>query len=148
MGRAIGSAVAGYVAMFVIAFVGLTLAWLALGADGAFRTGTWHTSTAWVVTMLLVGLVAAIAGGWVASRLGGDRRAVTVLVGLVVVIGLVDIALTLSRDPGVLDAVRVGRPSMIEALSSARPPSWFSIVNVVVGAAGVLIGSRLRLRPR
>ena len=144
MGRAIGSAVAGYVVMFVIVFVGLTLAWLALGADGAFRTGTWRTSTGWVVTMLLVGLVAAVAGGWVARRLGGDRRAVLVLVALVVLFGLVDIAMSFGRDPGVLDAVRVGEPSMFEAMGNARPPAWFSLVNVVVAVAGVLIGARLQ----
>ena len=37
MGRAIGGAVLGYIVMFVIVFCGLTLAWMLLGADGAFE---------------------------------------------------------------------------------------------------------------
>ena len=144
MGRAIGSAVAGYVAMFVIVFFGLSLAWLVMGADGAFKTGTWNTSTAWVVTMLLVGIVAAMTGGCVCSKLGRQSRAVMILVGIVVVFGLVDVAMGFARDPGVLDAVRVGQVSMFEAMGNARPPGWFSIVNVIVGVAGVLVGAKLQ----
>ncbi len=39
MGRVIGSAVTGYLGTFTMVFVLMTLAWLAVGADGKQRGG-------------------------------------------------------------------------------------------------------------
>ena len=66
MGKVIGGAVAGYVVMFLVVFLLMTLGWLALGAAGSFRPGSWETSTTWVVVTLVVDVLAALGGGYVA----------------------------------------------------------------------------------
>jgi hypothetical protein len=47
IGRAVGSAVAGYIAMFLTVFLLMKLGWTALGAGGSFKPGSWETSTGW-----------------------------------------------------------------------------------------------------
>lgn len=142
MGRAIGGAIAAYVAIFIIVFVGLSVAWMVMGTDGAFKTATFNVSTAWVVAMLLVGVVAAVAGGWLASMIGKGQTAVMILAGIVLVLGLVDVITTMNADPG-LSVVRMGDVSMTDAMTKAVKPTWLAVVNVVVGLAGVMVGGRL-----
>lgn len=144
MARAIVGAVAGYAAIFVIVFAGLSAAWVVMGADGAFKTATWNVTTAWVVAMLLVGIVAAIAGGWVSVAFGRQGWAAFILAGIVFVFGLLELAMTSVAERGVLDAVRLGDVGMFDAMRQARTPTWFYVVNTIVGVCGVLLGGRLR----
>ncbi len=62
--RAIGSVVVGYLTMAVIVFGGLTVAYISLGADRAFEPGGYDISKVWLSVMFVVGVVAALAGGF------------------------------------------------------------------------------------
>ncbi len=69
MGRIIGSVIAGYLTMFVAVFVLFSGAYLILGASGSFRPGVWDPSIAWILMSIVLGIVAAIAGGYVCSAI-------------------------------------------------------------------------------
>ena len=72
MGRMIGGVVVGYLTMFVLVFGSFTAAYLAMGADVAFQTGTYEPSTLWLVVSWVLGFLAALAeaGGGVCLILG------------------------------------------------------------------------------
>jgi len=133
----IGGAVAGYIVMFAVVFVGMTLGWLLLGADGALQPGSWDVSMTWSALMIVVGLVAAVAGGILCARVGKDRTAVYLLVGLIVVLGIVSAL----PDPGVAETIRTGDVSMWDAMSTVRPPAWVRWSNPIIGIVGVLYGA-------
>ncbi|MDH3734767.1 MAG: hypothetical protein OEU54_14665 [Gemmatimonadota bacterium] len=138
MGRNIGAAVLGYVAMFAAVFGGMTVAWTIVGADGAFQPGSWDHSMLWAVVSVVVGLVAAVLGGIVCARVGTDRTAVYVLVGLVAVLGV------LSAIPEMGDTAAGPRPdglSMWDAIAGAVQPTWARWANPVIGIVGVLVGA-------
>jgi hypothetical protein len=136
MGRNIGVAVLGYVVMFVGVFLLMTIAWMILGADGAFEPGTWDISFVWIVASIFVGLFAAIPGGMLAEKLG-DGRALKILIGIVVVLGVASAI----PDPGSAPAIRPDGISMWDAVSSAVQPRWLALLNPVIGVVGIMIGA-------
>jgi len=146
LGKVIGGAVAGYVVMFVLVFLLMTLGWMALGPGGSFRPGSWETSTAWVVVTLMVDVLAALGGGYVAMLIAKRPLGPQVLAGLVVVLGLV-----MAIPVFTADASAVGpRPdvvTMMDAMSKAQQPLWLVVANPVIGAVFALVGGALRKPP-
>jgi hypothetical protein len=142
MVRSILAVVAGYLAMGLLVFVLFSAAYLLMGADGAFRPGTYEVSALWLASSFVLGLVAALVGGYVCAVVARGGRAPLALACLVLILGLVAFALSQRGDGG--DAVRAGRVSNSEARQRARTPAWVALLNPVVGAAGVLVGARLR----
>lgn len=139
MGRLIASVLLGYVIMALTVFAGLSLAYVAVGADGAFRPGLYDVSTLWVVVSFVVGFGAALAGGWVARRIARSASGPLVLAVVVAALGVAMAVLTLfgeAADPG----VRTGAVGTFEAMSYAQTPFWIMLVNPFVGAVGVLLG--------
>jgi len=147
MGRVIGGVIAGYVAIFVAVFVLMTLAWMLLGPAGSFQPGTWDVTTTWIVVSVVVGLVGAIAGGYVCALVARDPRGPKALVGVVVVLGIL-FAIPVLTGGG--DAVLGPRPDvvpMMDAMQRGQQPAWIALMNPILGAIGVLIGARLRPTP-
>ena len=138
MGRAIGGAVLGYIVMVLVIFCGLTAAWFALGSDGAFRPGVYDVSTTWVVISIIVGIIAALAGGRTARAVAKTITGPRILAGLVIVLGILSALPGLSMDPA--SAVRDPSLSMIDAMAQARTPVWVLFLNPIIGAIGALIG--------
>ncbi len=142
MGRIIGSVIAGYVAMFAVVFMLMSLAWVALGAGGSFQPGSWNVSWTWILVTVVVGLVAAIAGGYLCALIARDPRGPKWLVGVVVVLGIL-MAIPVITGGG--DVAAAGpRPEtmpMFDAMSNAIQPVWVALLNPLLGAVGVLIGS-------
>ena len=138
MGRAIGGAVLGYIVMVLVIFCGLTAAWYALGVDGAFRPGVYDVSTTWVVISIIVGIIAALAGGRTARAVAKTITGPRILAGLVIVLGILSALPGLSMDPA--SAVRDPSLSMIDAMAQARTPVWVLFLNPIIGAIGALIG--------
>lgn len=143
MVRAILGVIAGYLVMAILVFCFLTAAYLAMGADAAFRTGTYNVSMMWIIVSCLLGLVAAIVGGLVCAAISRSKRAVLVLAGIVFVLGIL-IAIPALTTIDLRPNNRSGSVSNIQAMQQARTPTWLALVNPFLGAAGVLIGSRLR----
>lgn len=131
--------VLGYVVMAAVVFIGLTAAWFAMRADGAFRPGVYDVSPLWIAVSLVVSVVAALLGGVVVRRVSHSVGATYVLAGLVIVLGIVAALPVLTGDATEV-ATRTGVPSMTEAMRQARTPLWVALLNPVIGAIGVLLG--------
>ena len=145
MRRNILAAIAGYAVMAVLVIAGTGVAWLALGSAGAFDGEGPEPSTPWLALNLMSGLIAAVFGGLVARRIGGSGKAVRILLGLVVALGLVFAVVATVAAP---EPEPAGKPvvemSWAEAGQYARQPAWYNWLIPFVGAAGVLLGGRER----
>jgi len=141
--RTVLAVVAGYFLMVVIVIGSLGLAWMVLGADGAFAGEGPYPSAGWLAFSVIGGFIAAILGGFLARHLGGSAAAVKGLVGLVLVLGLIS-ALTGGGSKGknpVADQA-VAEMSWGEAGQHAQQPTWYNWLIPLVGAAGVVLGGR------
>ncbi len=132
------AAVAGYFAMAVALFGLFSALWLILGPSAAFQPGSWEVSAAWAIGSIVLGLVAAYIGGFVCARLAHDQLAVTILIGLVIVLGVVTVLIPVEVATG----ARPDDVSMMEATANARQPTWFNWLNPVIGIVGVWFGSK------
>lgn len=143
--RSVLGAIVGYVAMVVVVMAGIGLAWVGLGAEGAFAGEEPHPSNLWMVSNLVGGFIAALAGGLVALKSGRSQRAVKILAGLVLGLGLVVALLAPSSE---VSGKSLNKPvaelSFMEAGEYAQQPSWYNWLIPLVGVAGVLLGGRDR----
>ena len=139
--KAVLAAIVGYIVMVVVVFTTFSGSYLAMGADGAFRPGTYDVSLLWIVVSLVLAIIAAVIGGTVASRIGGPTG-VKVLAGLVVVLGLLSALPVLSPETDPRPKVRTDAVGNMEAMTNARQPAWNALLMPFLGAAGVLAGGR------
>ena len=139
--RTIGAVVAGYLVMALVVFAGLTGAYFAVGADGAFRPGVYEVSALWVGISIVVGLVAALMGGLVSRKITAGPRGPRVLAAVVFVLGLANAipALSSSADE---PAPRTGEVGNFDAMQNARSPFLVLLLHPLIGAAGVLVAGR------
>lgn len=144
MGRIIGSVIAGYLAMFVLVFALFSLAYTVLGASGAFHPGSWDVAGSWVALTIVIGLAAAVVGGYICAAIARDRRGPLWLVALVIVLGLLFAIPVLTGGAPAAAGPRPDAVPMFEAMSKAVQPTWVALLNPLLGAVGVLIGARLR----
>ncbi len=144
MGRIVGGVIAGYVTMFVGVFILFSLAWMVLGADGAFHAGSWDVSAAWIGLSIVIGFLAAVAGGYLCALIARNPRGPQSLVVVVVVLGLL-MALPVLFGAGTdAPAVRPAAVGMFEAMQYAQQPGWTAVLNPLLGALGVVIGARTK----
>jgi hypothetical protein len=139
--RIISAVVLGYLAMAVTVFAGLTVAYVAIGPERAFRAGAFDVSLMWVAISVVVGLGAALLGGWLARTVSRTPRGPQWLAGVVLVLGLALALPALLSDP----AAAVARTDVLgpfEAMMQARTPVWMMLVNPFIGVIGVLLGGR------
>jgi hypothetical protein len=146
MGRVIGGAVAGYIVMFLVVFLLMTLGWMALGAGGSFRPGSWETTAVWVALTLVVDVLAALGGGYVAMLIAKRPLGPQILAGLVVVLGLLMSIPMFTSDPSALGP-RPDVVTMMDAMNKAQQPLWLVIANPILGGVFALVGGRLRKVP-
>lgn len=143
MFRAIAAVIAGYLVMFIVVFVGLTAAYLGMGAERAFQPGSYEVTGLWLVVWFIVSLGAALAGGKICLLIGRSAKAVFGLVGLVFVLGLLSALPALKRVEGDLKP-RAAGTSNLEAMMHAKQPTWVLVLTPVIGVVGVLAGGRQR----
>lgn len=145
MVRNILGAVAGYVAMVVVVMLGIGLVWMVVEGKGAFDGEGPHPSTIWVVCNIVFGFVAALAGGFVARKIGHSITPVKILVALLLVFGAY-FAITAESSYAKREPVNkpVAEMTFMEAGQHARNPTWYLFVIPLVGVAGALIGGRAR----
>jgi anti-sigma factor RsiW len=143
--RLLGAVLLGYLAMAALVFAGLSAGYAVLGAERAFRPDAYEVSINWALLSVAVGFVAAVAGGWISRRVGGDLRGPALLASFVGLLGLM-VAVTSLADRTEPATPRTGSPAMFEAMEQARTPAWLLVLNPLVGVAGVVIGGGLLLR--
>lgn len=140
LAKNIGAAVLGWVAMFAGVFVLMSVFWMVLGADGAFRAGSWDVSVGWSLGSVVIGLLAAVIGGFVCAKVSADVWGVRFLIGLVLVLGVI---LALPDASAAAPSPRPDDIGMFEAIMSAQQPGWLAWLNPVLGAVGALLGARM-----
>jgi uncharacterized membrane protein YeaQ/YmgE (transglycosylase-associated protein family) len=144
--RDIGGVILGYLAMALFIFASFSAAYLLMGADAAFQPGTYEVSTLWILTSMVLGLIAAVIGGYVCATIARSKRAPLALAVLILVVGIAVAVSVIMGNDGSL-AARTGSVSNIEAMNSARQPGWVALLNPVIGVVGVIFGARLKRRP-
>jgi hypothetical protein len=146
--RTLLAVLAGYLVMSLLVFALLTGAYLAGGPDFAFRPGTYDVSLPWIAVMIVVGIDAAMAGGFVAHRLAPSPRTLQALAVLVVVLGLTMAMASLNAPEGAAPALRDGGVASMDAMMRARTPTWAAVLNPVLGVIGVFAGGWLSQRAK
>jgi hypothetical protein len=142
MGRTILSVIVGYLAMFAVVFLSLSLAYLSMGQERAFQPGSYDVSAVWLAVMFAISAIAALAGGFVCASIATGRTAPVALAVAVLVMGLLS-AITASMSPPT-PAPRQGNIGNLEAMNNARQPAWVALLLPVIGAGGALAGAKLK----
>ncbi|MBK9096931.1 MAG: hypothetical protein IPM14_02190 [bacterium] len=144
MGRKIIGVIVGYVAMATFVFISFTILYMILGPEGSFQPGTYQVSAIWLVLSLVLGLFAAIIGGLVCVLIAKDKSAALWLAGLVLVLGLVLAIPQFGISEEEMNKIREGNVDNMEAMQNAKQPPLTLILNPIIGAVGVIAGSRLK----
>ena len=143
MARSIAGVIVAYVALFVVLFCVLTVAYLGMGADRAFLPASFRPSALWLAIEIVVGFFAAAFAGWLCLAIARKRGAVTGLIVVILVLGALGV-IPAVKASGLPEAVREGSLTNMQAMMKARPPVWMAIFNPLLGVAGVLVGSRFK----
>lgn len=142
--RTIGGVIVGYLAMFVFVFVTFTIAYLAMGTEGAFKPASYDVTALWLGVGFVVSSIAAIIGGFVCAAIAKNSKAPMALAGLVLVLGLLMALPVLMASASDQPLVRTGNVSNFEAMQHAKQPAWWCLLNPLIGVAGVMLGARLK----
>lgn len=144
MVRNILGVVLGYVAMFAFVFITFTILYFILGADGAFESGTYEVSIIWIIISFILGLVAALLGGYLCVLISKNQKAALVLAGLVLVLGIAMAIPALNDSTNEVQEMRSADVPNMEAMQKAKQPPVVLLLNPIIGALGVFAGSKLR----
>ena len=134
----IAAVVAAYVVIGVFVMVTFTIAYKQMGPDGAFRPGTYEVTLTWNLLSLVLGLIAAVLGGWVCVLIDEGAWAGRSLMILIVVLGMIDVAATIKKSQGTAPE-RGDDVDNRTAMHHSRKPVWASVANIIVGVVGVAI---------
>jgi len=134
--------ITGYLAMAVLVVVAFSLTYLGLGASRSFLPDSYEVSAVWIIVSIGLSFLAAVAGGYLAVRVGKNQRTAPWLAGVVLVLGF------LSVLPQVFDQkAPVERPggelTNYEAMMKARQPIGLIFLNPFIGVIGVMLGARM-----
>jgi hypothetical protein len=142
MARNIIGVIVGYVAMAAFIFISFTILYLILGTEGSFQPGSFEVSTTWLILSIVLGFIAAVVGGYVCVLIAKNKKAAMWLAGIVFVLGII-LAIPQFNDEKA-DLVREGELSNTEAMENAVQPEISLILNPILGALGVLAGSKMK----
>ncbi|MDF1809351.1 MAG: hypothetical protein P1U42_06615 [Phycisphaerales bacterium] len=141
--RNILAVIAGYITMGALVFVGLTSAYLIMGADKAFEPGTYEITTLWIVVMASIGLCSAFVGGIVCALISkSSKGAVMSLMTLMVILsGINIVSIAMKEAPAPEDQIRSESTSNMDAMMKAQTPVWVAGIDPIVGVIGVMLGA-------
>ncbi len=142
MVRKILGVIIGYVAMTAFVIITFILTLLVLGPDGAFKPGEFGPSNLWIAISFVLGFVGAVLAGLVCALIAKSSKPVMVLAGIALIMGLVLAIPALTAEP-VIEERTEDLPSL-EAMQKGQQPGWVALLNPLIGAAGILLGGRLR----
>jgi hypothetical protein len=126
--------------MFALVFATFSAAYLMMGADRAFQPGNYQPTLLWIVISIVLGFVAAFVGGLVAVKVGRGSGGARLLAIVVLILGIaMAIPQLMSKaDPG----PRTGPVSNNDAMQKSQSPVWVTLLNPLIGCAGVLSAAR------
>jgi hypothetical protein len=143
--KTIFAVVAGYVVMALFVMVSSVVAFAAMGADRAYRPATFEPTGVWIITVLALGFIAAMVGGYVAAIITSNPAATKTLALVVMILGLV-FALPGFRQPVLDPPARTSDMPLMQTMGAGHQPAWVALMLPVVGAAGVLSGAKRHRR--
>ena len=146
MARSIIAVIASYVLMFVLTFIIFSGLYMVLRADGSFKPGTFESSNLWMGTAFGASFVIAVIAGLVCAAIARGGKAPLILAIVVFVLGLLLAIPSLVAKRTNAGLVRSGDVPMMEAMQKAQEPDWAPFALPFIGAAGVLIGAKLKRR--
>ncbi len=144
MWRNIGAVILGYVVMFAVVFVTFSIAFLMMGTTGAFEKGSYDVTVLWLIISFALGLIAAVAGGFVCAAVAKGSKAPLALAGLVLVLGLLMALPMLTPSDDGQPATREADVSTFDAMQKGKQSPWVALANPFVGVIGVLLGSKIK----
>lgn len=136
---------ASYAVMFVFYFAVFTGVYIALGPERAFKPDSYEISTLWLAVSIVVTLGGAVLGGFVCAAISKSKRTCQVFAFIVFLAGILLCLPALMRDDE-SPHVRAGEVPNMQAMQLAVAPDWMHLLSPVLGAAGVLLGARMKLR--
>lgn len=143
--RAISSVIVGYVAMFAFVFITFSIAMFALGVDATYKPYVWDVSNTWLIISFVLGLLAAMLGGWICALIARSPTPPVYLAALVLIFGLLmALPAFFVQDQAAPPTPRPVNVSVLEAMQHSKTPTVALLLNPVIGAIGVLIGARMR----
>ena len=144
MVRNILGVVVGYVAIFAFIFLTFTILYLILGENNSFEPETFDVSLLWIILSFILGLIAAILGGYICVLIAKNQKPAMVLAGVVLVLGVAMSIPALSISNEEVQEIREPNVPNMEAMQKAKQPIFLLLLNPLVGALGVLSGARFR----
>lgn len=140
--RILASVIVGYLVLLVCLFALLTGAYLAMGTERAFQPGSYQVTLTWIVVSFVLSFAVAIVGGLVSRLVARNQTGPRALAVVVLVLGFAMAAMIAMSPTPPTD--RPGDLPNMEAMMKAQTPLWVALLNPVLGAAGVLLGGRLK----
>ena len=142
MVRKILGVIVGYIVMVIFIMTTFSLAYIAMGTDNAYLPNSYDVSMLWIAVSGVLGLIAAIIGGFICKLISQSGGTVKVFAAIVLVFGfIIAIAQMMSEKP---NEVRSGNVSNMEAMQKSQTPLWVALLNPVIGAIGIVIGGGLK----
>jgi hypothetical protein len=137
MVRAILGVVVGFIVGGIISF-GLFLGlWFALGVDGVLEKGKYEGTMVLNIVAPLTSILGGLVGGLLCAKISRSTRAVATLAAILfAMLALGSVTDQMKPNPG----ARPEGQKVMEALMNGKPPMWFSIINPLISAGGVLLG--------
>jgi hypothetical protein len=143
MVRKIMAVIAGYVEMIAFVFISFSALYLILGDEGSFEPGTYEVSPVWMVMSIILGLIAAVLGGYVCTLVARSKKPAVVLAGIVWLLSIIMAIPSLGASEEERIKKRSADVSNHQAMQNAEQPVALLLLNPFIGALGVLAGSRL-----
>jgi len=144
MARSIIGVIVGYLVMTILVFVTFTAVFLLMGTEWSFKPNSFEASNAWVAMSLVANLIIAVVGGLICAVISKGGKAPMVLAIVVFVLGLVLAIPSMIAHKQNAGLVRRGNVSQFEAMQKANEPVWLPFTFPFIGAAGVLLGAKIR----
>jgi small-conductance mechanosensitive channel len=146
MVRSIIGVIVGYVVMVVLQIAAFMTLYAVMGTNWSFKPHSYQASTRWTLAQFVIIALTAVVAGVVCAVIARGGRAPLALAVAVLVLGLIAaVAKTTLRPPDKTE-LRMGSLTQVEAMNKAWQPTWVLFLGPLVGAAGVVIGGKLKRR--
>jgi hypothetical protein len=142
--RSIVGVIVGYSVLSVFFLAIFTGAYFVLGVERIFQSDSYEVSRLWLVLSAAISLCGSILGGYVCAAISKSKRTCQVFAGIILIV-LILFCIPKMRDP--TPHVRAGEVSNMDAMRLTQMPIWMHLLNPVLGAAGVLLGARMKRLP-
>jgi hypothetical protein len=136
--RSILAVIVAYVAMSALVMAGFSGLLFGVGIDGLLEPGTWKGNTLMCIAAPGITVACGLFGGWLCTKIARRRTPVLVLAGLVLGFGMMTAYFTLQKPEPT--GPRPQGTTLKQFMEQGREPTWFALLNPVLGAAAVLLG--------